>query len=296
MVCYSPKAPYKGEGTDFWALYYESFLRQDQIQGVASRSARIQYWTPNKEIFKFPYANEVALDECHKRGVEVMLGWEMIKIEKRPSGEKVPLQERDTGEVLEHPFNHANINPASVTHQELVDSGVAGADGMVDVNRYTLQHERFANIFALGDCISGETTRTMHAAYAQVPIVKHNVQQFLRGEQLNAVYDGYTYMPFYLGHSTASNFQHLWDFEPAPNNHWVPAHGLFSSGYFSWAIGANSKMGENLSAMKKTVGPPYWRFSADYDPLDKNEYLLRKGVDVEALAALHEPQGKLIES
>jgi len=27
MLCYSPKAPYKGEGTDFWALYYESFLR-----------------------------------------------------------------------------------------------------------------------------------------------------------------------------------------------------------------------------------------------------------------------------
>jgi hypothetical protein len=27
MLCYSPKAPYKGEGSDFWALYYESFLR-----------------------------------------------------------------------------------------------------------------------------------------------------------------------------------------------------------------------------------------------------------------------------
>lgn len=27
MLCYSPKAPYKGEGCDFWALYYESFLR-----------------------------------------------------------------------------------------------------------------------------------------------------------------------------------------------------------------------------------------------------------------------------
>ena len=33
MICYSPKAPYKGEGSDFWALYYESFLRQDELQG-----------------------------------------------------------------------------------------------------------------------------------------------------------------------------------------------------------------------------------------------------------------------
>jgi hypothetical protein len=31
MICYSPKAPYKGEGCDFYALYYESFLRQDKI-------------------------------------------------------------------------------------------------------------------------------------------------------------------------------------------------------------------------------------------------------------------------
>lgn len=31
MICYSPKAPYKGEGMDFYALYYESFLRQDQL-------------------------------------------------------------------------------------------------------------------------------------------------------------------------------------------------------------------------------------------------------------------------
>lgn len=27
MICYSPKAPYKGEGSDFYALYFESFLR-----------------------------------------------------------------------------------------------------------------------------------------------------------------------------------------------------------------------------------------------------------------------------
>lgn len=27
MICYHPAFPYKGEGTDFYALYYEHFLR-----------------------------------------------------------------------------------------------------------------------------------------------------------------------------------------------------------------------------------------------------------------------------
>ena len=51
MICYSPAVPYKGEGTDFYALYYEHFLRQDQMQGRSSANAKIQFWTPNKEIF-----------------------------------------------------------------------------------------------------------------------------------------------------------------------------------------------------------------------------------------------------
>ena len=41
MICYSPKAPYKGEGSDFYALYYESFLRQDRHHGRANANARI---------------------------------------------------------------------------------------------------------------------------------------------------------------------------------------------------------------------------------------------------------------
>ena len=86
MICYSPKAPYKGEGTDFYALYYENFVRNGKNMGRSSLNTKIQYWTPNKEIFKFSYANEVALEECHKRGVDVMFGWEMIKVHKTSFG------------------------------------------------------------------------------------------------------------------------------------------------------------------------------------------------------------------
>ena len=112
MLCYSPKAPYKGEGCDFWALYYESFLRQDQIQGVASNSARITVWSPNKWIYKFPYADEIAREECDKRGIDVNLGWELMGIHKNGVGEKIgKFKHVDTGATREHAFTHVNINP-----------------------------------------------------------------------------------------------------------------------------------------------------------------------------------------
>lgn len=114
MLCYSPKFPYKGEGCDFYALYYEHFMRQDKLVGRAARNAQIQFWTPNKEIYRFPYANEVALEECHKRGIDVMLGWEMTKVYKNEHGQKIAVFKNvDNGEIIEKDFFSACINPPS---------------------------------------------------------------------------------------------------------------------------------------------------------------------------------------
>ena len=50
FICYSPAVPYKGEGSDFYALYYEHFMRQDALHGRNAANARMQFWTPNKFI------------------------------------------------------------------------------------------------------------------------------------------------------------------------------------------------------------------------------------------------------
>ncbi len=288
LICYAPKFPYKGEGTDFYALYYESFLRQDKLHGRSATNARVQYWTPNKEIFQFPYANEVALDECHKRGIDVMFGWEMVKVHMNEHGEKIAtFKNVDSGELYEKSFFSTCINPPSKPHQELVDAGITDSTGLVDVNPYTLQHDRFENIFAFGDCIKGATTRTQVAAHSQCPVVKHNVKRFMDGKDLNGIYDGYTYMPFYMSHSHASCFQHFWDFEAAPKNHWVPQYGLFAQWYFGKQMKSNLKMNEAYSSFKKTHGPPYEHFNPTYDELEHNEYLQKKGVSAESLRSIH---------
>lgn len=291
MVYYMPKTPCKGED-NFWPLYYESFLRQDKLHQRASANARIQIWTPNDHLLTFPYANEVALDECHKRGIDVMFGWDMIKVHQSEIGEKIAtFKNVTTGEVLEKPFHHANINPTSKPHQALVDGGLTDSTGCIDVNPYTLQHERFENIFAFGDAIKGNTTRNQTAATHQCPVVKHNVKQFMEGRECNAVYNGYSYYPFYMSYSHATCMSHTWDFEPAPNNHWVSGYGLFGAGYFNYQMGNNLKAGIAYTSFKKNHGPPHQHFNASYDPLEHNEYLQEKGVDVEALRNHHKKGG-----
>lgn len=41
MICYAPEFPYKGEGSDFYAFYYEHIMRYDKMQDRAAKNAKI---------------------------------------------------------------------------------------------------------------------------------------------------------------------------------------------------------------------------------------------------------------
>lgn len=282
LVTYSPAFPYKGEGTDFYALYYESFLRQDKFLDLQPAGAKIVYISPNKTVVPFPYANEVILDECHKRGVEVHLGWEMTSIQEDGAGVKtMTLRNVDTGATIEKDFSAATVNPTSRPWDWVREAGVTDAAGLVDVNRYTLQHKKYENIFAFGDCIAGDTTRTMSAIIKQAPVVKNNVLRFLHGQEANGVYDGFTQQILHLGTFQSTTFSHLHDFEPTTMNHWAPHYGLPARLYAKHAVRSQFKQGEAYLNHKKNHGAPYKSWPATYDELEHNEYLQKNAIPLE---------------
>lgn len=88
----------------------------------------------------------------------------MLSVKSNEHGQKIAtFRNVDSGETIEKDFFSACINPPSKGHKELLDSGIATSEGVVDVNPYTLQHKRFENIFAFGDCVGVNTTRTQTA-------------------------------------------------------------------------------------------------------------------------------------
>ena len=277
FIVYDPLRPYKDEGSSFYAFYYEYIHRNDTLHGRTAKNARVQYWTPNKSIFEFDYANEVVLDDCEKRGIDVMLGWELIEVKYNEYGEKIGVFKNvDSGKVIEQEFHGMSINPPHKTQKEAIEAGLTDGNGLIDVNPYTLQHNKYENIFSFGAATNAPTTRTQHATMAQAPIVKHNVQRFLKGKSLNAIYNGYTFMPLLLGQTTATSFQHTYGFEPHTKNHMSPHHGIFGRLYFRYLlrnlVGTSSK----YAGFKKNYGPPHWQFNPRYDDVEHNEYLQRR--------------------
>lgn len=69
------------------------------------------------------------------------------------------------------------------------------ANGYVDVDKHTLQHVRYPNVFALGDAGSTPNSKTGAAIRKQAPVVVANVDAVLTGRALPGRYDGYASCP-----------------------------------------------------------------------------------------------------
>ncbi len=67
--------------------------------------------------------------------------------------------------------------------------------GYVEIDKNTLQHSRFQNIFALGDCINAPASKTGAAIRKQAPVVVKNLLATINHAAVNANYDGYSACP-----------------------------------------------------------------------------------------------------
>lgn len=67
--------------------------------------------------------------------------------------------------------------------------------GYVDIDKFTMQHVRYPNVFALGDAGSSPNSKTGAAIRKQAPVVIENIDSHLKGRPLTAKYDGYASCP-----------------------------------------------------------------------------------------------------
>lgn len=93
-------------------------------------------------------------------------------------------------------FDMLHAVPPQVAPQFVADSPLAHPDsGFVDIERSTLRHVRYRNVFGVGDAGSTPNAKTAAAARKQAPIVAVNALAALDGRGPVADYDGYGSCP-----------------------------------------------------------------------------------------------------
>jgi sulfide:quinone oxidoreductase len=96
---------------------------------------------------------------------------------------------------IEKSFDFIHVTPPQTAPDFVKESPLANAEGWVDVNQVTLQHNRYPNIFSLGDASSSPNAKTAAAARKQIVVVAENLLALRSGRELPTQYDGYGSCP-----------------------------------------------------------------------------------------------------
>lgn len=92
-------------------------------------------------------------------------------------------------------FDMIHVTPPQSAPDFIKQSPLANATGWVDVHERTLQHNKYPNIFGLGDAGSTPNAKTAAAVRKQVPTVVDNILHLLQQQAVTESYDGYGSCP-----------------------------------------------------------------------------------------------------
>lgn len=210
VLCTQPSTPLKCGGAPQKILYLsDDYLKRDNL------SADFIFATASDKLFSLPEIDE-AIQKVQKGygNITNKFGHDLIRIdaEKKVAtflhkyevqGEyDKDLEEYDTIEkedevTIEYDFIHISPPTAAV---DAVANSMLGwqkgtAKGWLEVDRETLQHRRYKNVFGIGDVCGIPVGKTGGSARHQGPIVVGNLIAVMEKKEPALKFDGYTVCP-----------------------------------------------------------------------------------------------------
>lgn len=117
------------------------------------------------------------------------------------------------------PYDFMHITPPMIAAEEIGNSPIGSAKGWVPVDKETLQHVKYPNVFALGDIAGIPMGKTGGSARKQYKVVVDNIITLMEGGDIsnNPTYEGYTVCPLVTGIGTVMLAEFDWTGKPTPS-------------------------------------------------------------------------------
>ncbi len=191
-----PDSPVKCGGAPQKIMYLaDDYFRKSNVR----HQSEIIFASAKSIIFDVTkYAN--ALEKVVLRK-DIQTLYKRNLIEIRPDSKEALFEHLETGEQEVFTYDLLHVTPPMKAPSCIKESALADAGGWVDVDPYTLQHKKFANVFGIGDCSNLPTSKTGAAIRKQAPVVVRNLMSLIKGSSLDAKYDGYTSCPLVTGYN-----------------------------------------------------------------------------------------------
>ena len=190
-----PATPIKCAGAPQKIMYLaeETFRRR----GIREQ-ANVIYASATAGIFGIPKYAQALNKIVDERNIETHYSKNLVEV--RPESREGVFRDVNGGEELVLKYDMMHVTPPQSAPDFIRKSPLANEAGWVDVDKHTLQHTKYRNVFSLGDCSSLPCSKTGAAVRKQAPALVENIIAFRAEKPLKGHYDGYASCPLVTGY------------------------------------------------------------------------------------------------
>ena len=180
-------------------------------------SAKVIYATATPGIFGVPTYAAPLREVVRRKGIDARYNHVLteVRADKREAVFTVKDNDSERQEVINYDLLH--VTPPMAAPAVVAQSSLANGAGFVEVDQFSLQHVRYANVFSLGDVSGMPNSKTAAAVRGQAPVLVGNLLAQLDGGKGNGSYDGYSCCPLITGYGKTIMAEFNYKQEPTPS-------------------------------------------------------------------------------
>ena len=224
-----PNTPVKCGGAPKKIMY----LTNARLKEAGAReNAELTFYPNGGAMFGVPEYHDAILGQFKREGFKWHYRHNLIEVDKEKKiavfdakwQEKGPWDPvlKDFEVIPKHekvrvPYDFLHITPPQLAPREIAESDLGSAKGWVPVNKETLQHIRYENVFAVGDIAQVPMGKTGGSARKQYKVLVDNLISVMNGKKPEAKYAGYTVCPLITDIGTVMLAEFDWTVKPTPS-------------------------------------------------------------------------------
>ncbi len=192
----NPHTPIKCGGAPQKIMY----LAADYFkkQGIDSQ---VEFWSGGTRVFGVEKYENTLKKVIARYGINTQFFVKLDEIDGPNKKAKfVGIGESNKDQEYWVEYDMIHVTPPQSAPDFIKTSPLANAAGWLDVEKHTLQHIKFNNIFGCGDAANLPASRTGAAIRKQAPVLVSNLLAVMKGKSMTASYDGYSSCPIITGY------------------------------------------------------------------------------------------------
>ncbi|HRO80848.1 MAG TPA: FAD/NAD(P)-binding oxidoreductase [Alicycliphilus denitrificans] len=214
-----------------------TFMVRDRLaQAGTLQNSRVTFYSALQNVFGVKAVNDNVLERWQALGVGVQFTQKLKAIDV---GARRATFTSPEGEATEVPYDFIHVVPPmrapdAVKNSDLAwKDGPMAAGGWLEVDKDTLQHRRYKNVFGLGDINGTPRGKTAATVKKSAPLVAQHIVDVVAGREPGQKFDGYTSCPMIVREGSAMLIEFDYEGRLIPS---LPMIEPLQESYFAWLM------------------------------------------------------------